>query len=714
MFRSIKKLFIALMSGSAILAALAIGITILNSSSKAISLEAQQSMLHLATKTAFDLDRQAIKIETLVSGFRTFVEQTFNIEKASIESYYQEYENLIDPIIKTIAEKNLDGMNAYLWFDPSLFGKGYRITYADARQDGSYTRLPSLVDNAFFNPDDQGMAWYYDPIRQKKGVWSEPYYWEQYKSTLITYAEPIIVEDKLIGVFGIDAYFHKYKEAINRIRIYKTGRASILNRHLSFMAHKEYGQEDTLSTLKDGAFLPLYRKIRAMDSGIMTINNSIFAFAHLKNGNTILIEAPKNEVLAKVIALRGEVILLMLLIIPGIIGIAWWASRRISKPIIAASRHAQAIADGDFQAELPVFINNRKDEIGLLGRSLQTMTDKLKTLITKLTEANHELEISLNQLNANEVQLRRQYQEIKRTENELRQYKSDLENLVKKRTQELITANGELKMINRELIDKNGIIHQTNKELNEAFKSLKDAQYQLVQAEKMASLGILTAGVAHEINNPLNYLMGAHIALKDYFEENGSHDEEQTTILLSSIETGIDRISSIVKGLNQFSRDNNSQNEDCEIHTIINNCLTILQNQTKHKITIHRNYDTHPLMITGNAGRLHQAFLNILNNAIQAIPEKGNIYINTTLDNNKALIEIKDDGVGIEKENLPRVTDPFFTTKPPGIGTGLGLSITQAIVKEHTGQMMIVSQVNQGTKVTMTFPVISTQNQASY
>lgn len=710
MFRSIKKLFIVLMSGSAILAALAIGITILNSSSKAISLEAQQSMLHLATKTAFDLDRQAIKIETLVSGFRSVVERTFDVKKALDEDYYPNYDKLIAPIIKNIAEKNQDGMNAYLWFDPSFWGRGHRISYANTRQDGVATRNPSILDDKHFNPNDPEMAWYYDPIRQKKGVWSGPYYWEQYKSVLITYAEPIIVEDKLIGVFGIDAYFHKYKEAINRIRIYKTGRASILNRHLSFMAHKEYGQEDTLSTLKNGTYLSLYQKIRAMDSGVMTINNSIFAFAHLKNGNTILIEAPKNEVLDKVIVLRGEVILLMLLIIPGIIGIAWWASRRISKPIIAATHHAQAIADGDFQVALPDFINNRKDEIGILGRSLQTMTNKLKALITKLTEANHELEISLKQLNANEEQLRRQYEEIKRTENELRQYKTDLENLVKKRTQELITANDELKMFNRELTNKNEIIHQTNMELNEAFKALKDAQYQLIQAEKMASLGILTAGVAHEINNPLNYLMGALIALKDYFEENGSQDEQQTTMLLSSIETGIDRISSIVKGLNQFSRNNNSQNEDCEIHTIINNCLTILQNQTKHKITIHRNYYIHPLLITGNAGRLHQAFLNILNNAIQAIPEKGNVHIYTTLANNKALIEIKDDGIGIEKENLPHVTDPFFTTKPPGIGTGLGLSITQAIVKEHTGQMMIVSEINQGTKVTMTFPVISPQN----
>ncbi len=698
-------MFIVLMSGSAILTALIIGITILHRSSKAIALEAQQSMLHFATKTAFEIDNQLIKIETAVTTFRYVVEETFDTHKALDNNYIHEYDKFIEPIIKTIAEKNKEGMNAYLWFDPSLLGKGYRITYADTRQDGTYSRIPSFLDNEYFNPDDPGMAWYYEPIKNKKGMWSEPYFWKQYNSYLITYAEPIFINDKLIGVFGIDAYFNQYRDTINNLKIYHTGSAAILSQNLSFITHKHYGVDDTLSIIKGGIYQPLHDEIKAKSSDVMSIDKTIFAFARLKNGNTILIEAPKTEVLDQITKLQKDAVLLLLFIFPIIIGLAWWASKRITNPIIAASKHAQAIAEGDFRAELPDYIKIRKDEIGILGHSLQIMTNNLKELVNKMTEANLELETSLYQLNASEEQLRQQYGETKKAENELRQYKSNLEDLVRKRTQELSTANDELHASNQELVNKNNIINQTNHELHQAFKALKEAQIQLIQAEKMASLGILTAGVAHEINNPLNYLMGANVGLRDYFIENGSQDEEQTTILLDSMEIGIERISGIVKGLNQFSRNNNSLDEDCDIHTIIDNCLTILHNQIKYKIEIHKKYANQRLTIKGNTGRLHQAFLNIINNAIQAIPEKGNIQIRTSLLHSQTLIEIEDDGVGIKQEDLPLVTDPFFTTKPPGKGTGLGLSITQTIVEEHKGQMRFESEINKGTKLVLVFPL---------
>lgn len=148
-----------------------------------------------------------------------------------------------------------------------------------------------------------------------------------------------------------------------------------------------------------------------------------------------------------------------------------------------------------------------------------------------MTEANLELETSLYQLNASDELLRQQYGETKKAENELRQYKSNLEDLVKKRTQELICANEELHASNQELVNKNNIINQTNHELTQAFKALERSTNPTYTSRKMAS-GILTAGVAHEINNPLNYLMGANVGLRDYFIENGSQDEEQTTILL--------------------------------------------------------------------------------------------------------------------------------------------------------------------------------------
>ncbi|NLF43816.1 MAG: PAS domain S-box protein, partial [Bacteroidales bacterium] len=152
---------------------------------------------------------------------------------------------------------------------------------------------------------------------------------------------------------------------------------------------------------------------------------------------------------------------------------------------------------------------------------------------------------------------------LKLLENQLKEYNQQLEIMVKERTGELETANKELKASNEELNEKGIIINSKNKELEDTLKHLKEVQQQLIETEKMASLGILTAGVAHEVNNPLNYLMGAYIAFEKYFQDYGSKDENKTDILLNSMKVGIERISNIVKGLNQFSRNSESNEESC-------------------------------------------------------------------------------------------------------------------------------------------------------
>ncbi|MBN2521034.1 MAG: PAS domain-containing sensor histidine kinase, partial [Bacteroidales bacterium] len=295
--------------------------------------------------------------------------------------------------------------------------------------------------------------------------------------------------------------------------------------------------------------------------------------------------------------------------------------------------------------------------------------------------------------------------ERKKLEEQLKNYNLKLEELVKERTEELEASNEELRATNEELFEKSEIITQKNNELNEAIELIKTTQQKLIQTEKMASLGVLTAGVAHEVNNPLNYLMGAYVGLESYFKEHGSEEVSKTEILLNSMKVGIERISGIVKGLNQFSRLNDSLEEVCDIHAIIDNCITILYNKLKHKVELTKKYYKDPIIVKGNVSQLHQVFINLMANAIQAIPGKGIIMINTDKKGEMAMIEIVDDGVGIDKELLTKITDPFFTTKPPGEGTGLGLSITQTIIKEHHGEMKFESEVNKGTKVILSFPL---------
>lgn len=301
--------------------------------------------------------------------------------------------------------------------------------------------------------------------------------------------------------------------------------------------------------------------------------------------------------------------------------------------------------------------------------------------------------------------------EKKKRDSELEMHRNHLERLVSEKTSELEIALEEWKSASEDLVEKNKIIEKQNSVLKTTIHRLKLTQAQLIQSEKMASLGVLTAGVAHEVNNPLQYLSWAISGLNSYFTKYGSNEKETTSILLSSVNTAISRITEIVKGLNQFSRNGTSLYEDCHIHTIIDNCLAILHNQYKYKIKIVKQYNSDPIVIKGNVGKLHQVFTNILTNSIQSIENEGRILIRTYWREKKAIIEFIDNGCGISEENLTKICDPFFTTKSPGEGTGLGLSISYSIVQEHNGNILFKSVKGKWTKAIISFPAMELTNE---
>jgi len=287
---------------------------------------------------------------------------------------------------------------------------------------------------------------------------------------------------------------------------------------------------------------------------------------------------------------------------------------------------------------------------------------------------------------------------------DLKNNNENLERLVKQRTKELEKTNRVLRDMNLELIDKSHTVLKQKEELEASLENLKSVQLKLIQAERMASLGVLTAGVAHEINNPLNFIMGSYLGLEYFFTNTDPDCKEQVALYLNGLKTGIERVKEIVHGLNQFSSDNDTYNEECDIHSIIDNCIMILYGKLNPDIQIKKTYYKDELKVLGNVGKLHQAFTNILLNSIQAIEDKGVITITTKKQRSNAVIDISDTGKGIKKEYLPRITDPFFTTKDPNKGTGLGLSITYTIIKEHRGHLEFESQLDKGTTVKVTLP----------
>jgi ligand-binding sensor domain-containing protein/signal transduction histidine kinase len=266
----------------------------------------------------------------------------------------------------------------------------------------------------------------------------------------------------------------------------------------------------------------------------------------------------------------------------------------------------------------------------------------------------------------------------------LRKDKSVLESRVKDRTKEL---------------------HHKNKQLESALEKLKSTQIQLIQSEKMATIGVLTSGISHEINNPLNFIHGGVTILEKYVNENLQSHQRDIVPLVDIIVEGVVRATNIIQTLDQFSRETDSYTNTCDVKSIIDNCLFMLKQRFVDRVIVKTNYSEGLPPIRGNEGRLHQMFFNILFNADQSIETNGEISISTKVEGSNIQIVIADSGCGIRKELISKITDPFFTTKEPGEGVGLGLSLVYAIVKEHRGTISFESEEHRGTTVLLNLPI---------
>ncbi|WP_420476431.1 ATP-binding protein [Noviherbaspirillum sp. ST9] len=325
----------------------------------------------------------------------------------------------------------------------------------------------------------------------------------------------------------------------------------------------------------------------------------------------------------------------------------------------------------------------------------------------------------------------------KLAERDLHKVQVDLEHLVAKRTAQLAQANRTLEDDIRRREEAEAELLRRNAELTDLNKKLSMAQEQLMQSEKLASIGQLAAGVAHEINNPIGYIFSNFGALEQYLSgllemleayEEVEHliDDEATLARLKSLRErvefdylkgdlpylmeesreGLIRVRKIVQDLKDFSRvDSHLQWQWADVHQGIDSTLNIVNNEIKYKADVIKEYGVLP-EIECLPSQINQVVMNMVVNAAQAIgEERGRIVIRTGSDGSHVWIEFEDNGCGMTKETMSRIFDPFYTTKPVGKGTGLGLSLSYGIVQKHQGHIDVRSEVGRGSTFRVVLPV---------
>lgn len=305
---------------------------------------------------------------------------------------------------------------------------------------------------------------------------------------------------------------------------------------------------------------------------------------------------------------------------------------------------------------------------------------------------------------------------------------------VTKQKKEIEEKNLELNHQKEELQATNEMLAEQKEELQSALENLKLAQSQLVQSEKMASIGQLVAGIAHEINNPVTFISAGVDSLRTNLEEIGqvlniyqriTPDNSQKKLqeieemkeridykqsireineLITSIKNGTERTTQIVNGLRTFSRLDEDVLKFADLHEGLESTLILLRNKYKNRIEISREYGHLP-PVECYPGQLNQVFMNILSNAIDAIEDTGTIAIATEQSNGTVTIRIRDNGKGIPEAIRAKIFDPFYTTKEVGSGTGLGLSISHGIVERHKGDIRVVSETGKGSEFIISLPV---------
>ncbi len=429
-------------------------------------------------------------------------------------------------------------------------------------------------------------------------------------------------------------------------------------------------------------------------SGFVVKTSDIF-YERSKVG-TIQLVVSRESIRRELIAHVSVIITLTIAVIVAISLTSLVISRRfVSQPLAKLQNSATLIAEGDLEANIDI---SKDDEIGKLARDFNAMRESIKELFEALRQSNRTLELRVE---GRTQELQQELAVRKQAETDLQQQKQALEN---------------------------------------TLEELKRTQDQLIQSEKLAGLGTLVAGVAHEINNPVNFVHNGSENVESHLQElkrfifDIAGDDASTTLrqnfedrfdrlftYLHTITNGSRRIKGIVDDLRTFSRLDEAKKTTVQIVEGLESSLRLVESEYRQQVMFICDFRANP-SIECWPSQLNQVYMNIMVNACQAIVTQQNrmadespgmLTIHTAIKGEHVEIGFQDTGCGLPKDVQEKMFEPFYTTKPVGEGTGLGMSISYGIIEKHQGSIIVDSEINEGTTITLRLPLKATSSQST-
>lgn len=504
------KIMLAILLCS-MLTSLSVGIISIIRGSQVVKQEAEDKLLYMSQNIANEFNTNIETIQSAVSGIATMSAASFDGQKAQVDpAYFTTYETVVDPVVKKFAESTDGIMGAYVFINPELTKELQYSWYLKDENKNAFIKQQKFTLGSF-TANNPNLSWYFKAVQAKKGVWSEPY--EAVGATMVSYTQPIYQDGVLIGVAGMDVNFDVIKQQIQKVKVYKTGYAMLLDEKFNYLVHPTFKKRENLANIQNGSVAFMIDEMKKKPSGLIyyKFNNKdkISSFAHVSNGWIITIAPPENEIYEDIIQLRS---ILIWVIVGGIViavVFSLFVSRSISKPIINLTHTVEVAATGDLSVQTDV---QTKDEVGRLGQSFNTMIESLRTVITQVRSVSDNVNVSAGTISAAAEEISAASEEISGSMQSLSHDTNRQSELVSSVLHETSTLGEKIKGVEREsesmvthaytMKDKNESGLVAMEQLRRVFERNMEASAQVGHGIKdLAAMSVSISTIIETINS---------------------------------------------------------------------------------------------------------------------------------------------------------------------------------------------------------------------